>query len=123
SGARAQLAMTWDAPAGCPDRAALLDEISELAPDAVARGPIDARVSEDGERWRATVASIDGARELEGNSCATVTSAVALVVATAMVVPRAPATSAETITRVAPLRDPAPRHASEERAEPASATQ
>jgi len=111
SGASAQIALSWEAPAGCPDRAALLDEIAELAPDTVARGPIDARVVEEGARWRARVVSVDGARELEGRSCATVASAVALVIATAMVVPRgAAATSVETIA------------ASEERAPPASAT-
>ena len=119
SDASAQLAMTWDAPAGCPDRTALLHEIEDLAPDSVARGPIDARAFEEADRWRATVTSTDGARELEGRSCATVTSAVALVIATAMVVPRAVAETADIPARTGATNFIA---SSEERTSPVSVT-
>ncbi len=83
------LRLEWHAPAECPAREAVLDEVARtLGPAASPRTPVLARatVERASERWRATVTLLTEGEEapprsFEGDSCASVASAIAVVLA------------------------------------------
>ncbi|HEX4403317.1 MAG TPA: hypothetical protein VH560_00710 [Polyangia bacterium] len=86
------IALVWAAPAGCPSSAEISRELAR-----VARAPagktlphltVDARVEPRGERWvlhlRTVRDGVEGERELEAESCASLARAATLVVALAL---------------------------------------
>ncbi|HTA21470.1 MAG TPA: hypothetical protein VK989_19395, partial [Polyangia bacterium] len=86
------IALVWEAPAGCPSSAEVSRELLR-----VARAPagktlphlaVDARVEAHGERWvlhlRTVRDGVEGERELEAESCASLARAATLVVALAL---------------------------------------
>jgi len=80
------IAITWDAPASCPDAEYLRQRISEhLRGVEVEATDVRARVlapAVAGARWRLQLAIGDeGQRELEGESCAALADAAAVMVA------------------------------------------
>lgn len=80
----------WSAPAGCPDRAALLAGVTRrlgrpLAPGELA---LDARVARSGPRWALRLQLVAGdrseRRELSADACAPLVDATALLVVHAL---------------------------------------
>ena len=84
--AHAQGEIAWDAPAECPRSDELLARIEELAGMPISATPMRATVVPDGDAFLAQIYCGDGAalREIRASSCDTLTTAVALVLATAM---------------------------------------
>jgi hypothetical protein len=85
-GGSARADVTWDAPAACPDRAAVLAHIAaelgrELDPAAV---DVAGRVERAGARWRVTLRLGAGERVLEAAACDELVATTALVVALAI---------------------------------------
>jgi hypothetical protein len=92
--ASAGVELVWSAPPGCPREAAVRAEVERLVgrgARAGAEAPVHAAalVTYDQRRWRATIA-ITGAdasprqREIEGETCAQVADAAAVIVALAI---------------------------------------
>jgi hypothetical protein len=89
-GQPASVQIVWNAPAACPSREAVVDEVTRILGHTVT-GPVTlarADVSSDERgRWRAalSIESRGGAseRELEAETCPAIASAVALIVAVA----------------------------------------
>ena len=89
-GQPASVQIVWNAPAACPSREAVAEEVSRILGHAVA-GPVTlARVdvsSDERGRWRAAVSieshGATSERELEAETCPAIASAVALIVAVA----------------------------------------
>ncbi len=88
----APIALVWEAPAGCPSSAEVSRELAR-----VARAPagktlphlaVTARVEARGERWvlhlRTVRDGVEGERDLEAESCASLARAATLVVALAL---------------------------------------
>ena len=78
--------ITWIAPDGCPDGAALEARVEELADAPAATWPPDfavkGEVSQGAERWQLVIASGDASpRTIDGESCAALLEAAALLVA------------------------------------------
>jgi hypothetical protein len=85
-GGSARADVAWDAPAACPDRAAVLARIAaelgrELDPAAV---DVAGRVERAGARWRVTLRLGAGERVLEAAACDELVATTALVVALAI---------------------------------------
>jgi hypothetical protein len=91
AGAAAPVDRTWSAPAGCPSGQDVRGEIDRLArmPPGRTAAPlsVDARVEPRGARWllhlRTLREGLEGERELDADSCASLAHAAALVVALA----------------------------------------
>lgn len=100
-----------DAPAGCPDRAAFLELVAQHAGGAPADVEAEVHVERAGQRWIATV-DLPGApgRRFEGDGCAEVMDAAALVIAFAIDVHQPEAEPAPEAPRDVP---PAPAAAPE----------
>ena len=83
--------LTWNAPAECPARDAVVDEVARvLSASREKRVPVTARaeVSRDGGRWHAVLSvstrDAQGERILEAESCPAIASATAVIVAIAV---------------------------------------
>jgi hypothetical protein len=87
---RTALDVTWEAPATCPSRAALLRMVaaSRVQSDHERALAVHAIARYEGARWRATVQTRsednEGLRTLEARSCQRLTLGVALVIALAL---------------------------------------
>lgn len=77
-------AIGWRAPAECPNVAELRARVEELASSPMVGAPMEASVVREGAAFVARIQAGAGARELRASDCDTLTSAVALVMATAM---------------------------------------
>jgi hypothetical protein len=83
--------LTWSAPAECPPREAVLDEVARLLAAAHERAHATARadvVRDERGRWHAAL-SVDardahGERVLEADGCSAIASATALIIAVAV---------------------------------------
>ncbi len=113
------LELAWRAPAACPSRETVLDEVNQILGHASTGAPTRARVdvsSDEGGRWHAALSvrsrGVQGERDLEAESCSAIASAVALIVAVAVergVPPELPQQStAAASPPVAPLAAPPP---------------
>jgi hypothetical protein len=85
------LELAWSAPAACPSRETVLDEVNQILGHAGPGSPTRARVdvsSDEGGRWHAALSvqsrGLQGERDLEAESCSAIASAVALIVAVAV---------------------------------------
>jgi hypothetical protein len=84
--------LTWNAPAGCPTAVDVSRELERLVRVPSARTlpylTVDGRVEPRGERWllhlRTVRDGVEGERELEAESCASLARAATLVVALAL---------------------------------------
>jgi hypothetical protein len=88
SGTPPSAAVQWDAPAACPDDAAVEGRIAALVGDAVVVTPATARVEQHGDRFEVELVTwIDGGsqrRVLAASSCDALADAVAVVIAVAL---------------------------------------
>jgi hypothetical protein len=110
-----ELGLTWQAPAGCPSSAAVESQFARLlgGPTRLPSGKhIDASAlvrSSSPEKWTLELATVlDGAvgrRTLAGDSCASVTSAAALILALMI----DPAAAERALLAPAPAPPPTPR--------------
>lgn len=90
-----ELALSWQAPSGCPDATSARRAITELAPEAQAAFPIHVRIHTSNGAWLAEVTTVDGARTVQGASCVEVASAAEAIVALALAPPPSTAHFAE----------------------------
>jgi len=112
------LALDWNAPADCPSRKDVLDEVQQLlggAPRSAPSRPLAAAVDvrrDAASTWSAELQTSDqGRRTLRGESCAAIASATAIVLALAIdpeALSRARA-SAPAVDAGEPLRPEPPR--------------
>ena len=117
--------MNWEAPAGCPSAADVSRELERLVRVPPGKAPphlsVDARVEPRGERWvlhlRTELDGVEGERELEAESCASLARAATLVVALALGVGADAGAAAATPS---PTEEPRPRTAARPRVADAS---
>ncbi len=79
-----RVALTWSAPSGCPDEAAVRASVAQLLAGSSAAVEGRADVRRAGERWQVVVTMNGGERSLEADSCRALADATALIVAMAV---------------------------------------
>lgn len=114
------VALTWEAPAGCPSSTRILAETDRILAGSTVRTdpPIEARarVRQDGERWLLSLETrrgeAAGSRELEGESCTALGEAMivilVLMIDPALVPETPPRLQPEPVAQTTPPPPPAP---------------
>ncbi|MEZ4391029.1 MAG: hypothetical protein R3A48_08040 [Polyangiales bacterium] len=82
----APVSLTWEAPAQCPSREAVLTRVAQLRSANAPAAPLSAsaRVTREGRRWRVRIETPGGVRSLAALRCDALGEATAVILALAL---------------------------------------